>query len=264
MGDRLIGKTAFVTGAASGIGAATAECFAGEGALVFVADVDESGAEAVASLVQGRGGRAEALRLDVSRPDDFGDALEGVARNHGSLDVLVNCAYRMVAGAIDTLSPEDWLRCMEVTLHGTFYGVSSALRIMKPQGSGAIVNFSSLCGQRGQASMGGYGAAKAAVENLTATAAIEAAPFGVRVNAVAPGAVATAGTLSVFPDGSEERAAMERLMPTGRLLDPVELAEAALFLASSGASGVNGHVLNVDSGQASQLGTPELKEGWDR
>ena len=112
--------------------------------------------------------------------------------------------------------------------------------------------------------MGGYGAAKAAVENLTATAAIEAAPFGVRVNAVAPGAVATAGTLSVFPDGSEERAAMERLMPTGRLLDPVELAEAALFLASSEASGVNGHVLNVDSGQASQLGTPELQEGWDR
>ena len=112
--------------------------------------------------------------------------------------------------------------------------------------------------------MGGYGAAKGAVENLTRTAAIEAAAHGVRVNAVAPGAVATPGTLEVFPAGSAARAAMEALMPSERLLEPIEIAHAILFLASDDASGVNGHVLNVDCGQSTALGTPALEEGWDR
>ena len=264
MSHRLRDKTAFVTGAASGIGAATAQLLAQQGAHVYIADIDEKGAQAIAAEVHARGDSGKAIQLDVSDAHEFGKALELVARDQGQLDILVNCAYRMVAGAIDTLSVEDWLRCMEVTLHGTFFGVSAALRIMKEQGTGSIVNFSSLCGQRGQASMGGYGAAKAAVENLTTTAAVEAAPYGVRVNAIAPGAVATAGTLSVFPVGSPDHAAMEAIMPNGRLLEPIELAQAALFLSSDEASGVNGHVLTVDSGQSVKLGTPELESGWDR
>jgi malonate-semialdehyde dehydrogenase (acetylating)/methylmalonate-semialdehyde dehydrogenase len=187
VGDRLAGKIAFITGAASGIGAATAGLFAREGAHVVLADVNKADAERHAAGFRGKGGSAEALQVDVSDPSAFGEALEAVALEHGRLDILVCCAFRMVAGSLETLSPEAWQRCMEVTLHGTFFGVRSALGIMKRQGGGAIVCFSSLCGQRGQASMGGYGAAKAGVENLTRTAAVEAAPHRVRVNAVAPG-----------------------------------------------------------------------------
>ncbi|MCE2392920.1 MAG: SDR family oxidoreductase, partial [Proteobacteria bacterium] len=237
MADRMADKTAVITGAASGIGAATARLFAGEGARVVVADIDGPGAEAVAGGIRDGGGRAQAVAVDVTDPRAFEAALRGVAREHGRLDVLVGCAFRMVAGPLETLSSEDWLRCMEVTLHGTFFGLRAALAIMREQGGGAIVNFSSLCGQGGQASMGGYGAAKAAVENLTQTAAVEAAEHGIRVNAVAPGAVATEGTLGVYPEGSPQLRAMEALIPAGRLMQPEQIAEAVLFLASDAASG---------------------------
>jgi NAD(P)-dependent dehydrogenase (short-subunit alcohol dehydrogenase family) len=262
--ERLAGKIAFVTGAASGIGAATAQLFAQEGAHVVLADVNEADAKTLADSLMREGWSAEARRVDVANPDVFTRALETAARDHGRIDILVNCAFRMVAGALDILSTEDWRRCFEVSLHGTFFGVRAAAGIMKRQRQGSIVNISSVVGQRGQASMAGYAASKAAVDNLTRTAAIEFAPHGVRVNAVAPGATATLGTLSAMPVGSPEHAALTAMMPAGRLLEPIEIARAVLFLASDDASGVNGHVLTVDGGQTSMLGTPTLDEGWDR
>jgi len=264
VGERLAGKIAFVTGAASGIGAATAELFAGEGAHVVLADINEGDAKALAAALTRQGQHAEARRVDVANAEAFTEALEATARDRERVDILVNCAFRMVAGAVDTLSTEDWQRCLEVSLHGTFFGVRAAAGIMKRQGQGSIVNISSVVGQRGQASMVGYAASKAAVDNLTRTAAIELAPHGVRVNAVAPGATATLGTLSAMPVGSPGHAALTAMMPAGRLLDPIEIARAVLFLASDEASGVNGHVLTVDGGQTSMLGTPTLDEGWDR
>ena len=264
MAGRLAGKTVAITGAASGIGAETARLFAGEGARVAVLDIDEAGARAVAGGIGERGGRAQAVAVDVADAQAFEAALDGLAQEHGRLDALVCCAFRMVAGPLETFSVEDWHRCMEVTLHGTFHGVRAALRIMREGGGGSIVCFSSLCGQFGAASMGGYGAAKAAVENLVRTAAAEAGEHGIRVNAVAPGSVATEGTRSVYPDGSPQRRAMEALIPTGRLMEPEQVAEAALFLASDAASGVSGQVLNVDGAQSAALGAPELETGWDR
>jgi meso-butanediol dehydrogenase/(S,S)-butanediol dehydrogenase/diacetyl reductase len=263
MGDRLGGRIAVITGAASGIGAETARVFAREGAVVIVADLNRSGAEEVAGEIRAAGGRAAAAAVDIADETAFDALLERVASKHGRLDILINCAFQMVAGPIDTLSTESWQRCLEVTLHGTFFGVRAALRIMRAQKGGAIINVSSLAGQRGQAALGGYGAAKAALENLTRTAAVEGAAAGIRVNAVAPGAVATSGTLEVYPDGSPQRRAMERMIPAGRLLEPREIADAVLFLACDEASGINGQVLNVDRGQSISLGAPEIEEGWE-
>jgi meso-butanediol dehydrogenase/(S,S)-butanediol dehydrogenase/diacetyl reductase len=263
MGKRLDGKVAVITGAASGIGAETARLFGSEGATVIVADVNGEGAEAVVGEIRGASGRAEKAVVDIGDPQGFEALLKRVAAEHGSLDVLVNCAFRMVAGPLESLSTEDWHRCLDVTLHGTFFGVRAALRLMRAQQRGAIVNFSSLAGQGGQASMGGYGAAKAALENLTRTAAVEGARAGIRVNAVAPGVIATSGTLEAYPEGTPQRRAVEKMVPTGRMIRPREVANVVLFLASDEASGVNGQVINVDSGQSASLGAPEIEEGWE-
>jgi len=260
--ERFRDRVTVITGAASGIGAETARRFAREGASVVIADLNAEAAEAVSREIRDASGRAEAAVVDVGDERAFAALLEELAGRHGRLDVLVNCAFAMVAGPLESLSTEDWRRCFEVTLHGTFFGLRAALRIMSSRGGGAIVNISSLAAQGGQASLGGYGAAKAGVENLTRSAAVEAAAAGIRVNAVAPGAVATAGTLAVYPEGTPQRRALEKLMPAGRLTQPHEIANAVLFLASDEASGINGQILNVDCGQSAVLGAPELEEGW--
>ena len=254
---------AVITGAASGIGAETARLFGREGATVTLADINGDGAKAVADEIRSSGGEAERVVVDVGDSAAFEALLERVAAEQGSLDVLVNCAFRMVAGPLESLTTEDWHRCLDVTLHGTFFGVRAALRLMRAQRRGAIVNFSSLAGQGGQVSLGGYGAAKAALENLTRTAAVEGAAAGIRVNAVAPGVIATSGTLEVYPEGTAQRHAAEKMVPTGRMTEPREVANVVLFLASDEASGVNGQVINVDSGQSAALGAPEIEQGWE-
>ncbi len=264
MGKRLDGKIAVITGSASGIGAETARLFGSEGASVIVADINEEGADVVVAEIRAAGGSAETAVVDIGDPQSFEALLERVVAEQGSLDVLVNCAFRMVAGPLESLSTEDWHRCLDVTLHGTFFGVRAALRLMRTQQGGAIVNFSSLAGQGGQASLGGYGAAKAALENLTRTAAVEGARAGIRVNAVAPGVIATSGTLAVYPEGSPQRRAVEKMVPTGQMTQPHQVANVVLFLASDEASGVNGQVINVDSGQSASLGAPEIEEGWEQ
>jgi NAD(P)-dependent dehydrogenase (short-subunit alcohol dehydrogenase family) len=264
VGERLRERVAVITGAASGIGAETARLFAEEGATVLVADVNGEGAEAVAAEIRGAGRRAEAAVVDVGAAGAIEELLEKVVAQHGGLDILVSCAFRMVAGPLETLSTESWNRCLEVTLHGTFLGLRAALRLMRAGSGGSIVNFSSLAGQKGQPSLGGYGAAKAALENLTRTAAMEGARHGIRVNAVAPGIVSTEGTLAAYPEGSRQRRAVEKMLPRGRMTEPREIAHAVLFLVSDEASGVSGQVLNVDGGQSAGLGAPEIEEGWER
>ena len=175
--------------------------------------------------------------------------------------MLVNNAYGMVAGPLAAASTDDWRATFRATLDTAFFGLRAVLPHMAARGGGAIVNVSSTAGHAGQAGIGAYAAAKAALENLTRTAAIEAAPQRVRVNTLAPGVIATEGTLAAFADPRARRA-MEARIPLGRFGDPDEVANGILFLASDEASFVTGACLIVDGGQRASLGAVEIGADW--
>jgi meso-butanediol dehydrogenase/(S,S)-butanediol dehydrogenase/diacetyl reductase len=201
------------------------------------------------------GGRAEAHTADVSDEVALAALVQGVARRHGRLDVLVNNAFQMVAAPLAEMTTTDWHACFRVTLDATFFGIRAALPLMSAAGGGSIVNVSSTAGHAGQAYLAGYASAKAALENLTRTAAVEGAAAGVRVNAVAPGVIATEGTEAAFAAPGARRA-MERLIPLGRFGRPDEIAAPILWLASDEASFVTGAVIVADGGQRASLGAP--------
>ncbi len=261
MAGRLGGRVAVVTGGGSGIGAAVARLFAAEGAEVTVCGRRPGPLEVVVGAIAADGGRAWAVPADVADEAQVEALLTETHRRAGRLDVLVNNAYQLALGALVELSTEDWHRSFRVTLDAAFFGTRAALRLMQAQRTGAIVNVSSTAGLAGQAGLGGYASAKAALENLTRTAAVEAAAFGVRVNSLCPGVIATEGTLSAFSD-VRLRAAMTRQIPAGRFGLPEEVARAALFLASEDSSYVTGATLVVDGGQRACLGAPALDGAW--
>ena len=259
MAGRLEGRVAIVTGGGSGIGAAIARLFAAEGADVTLCGRRRGPIESVARTIAADGGRGRAVHADVAEEAQVEALFREVHSRAGRLDVLVNNAYQLALGTLASLSTEDWHRSFRVTLDAAFFGTRAALRLMQPQGAGAIVNVSSTAGLAGQAGLGGYATAKAGLENLTRTAAVEAAPFGVRVNSLCPGVIATEGTLKAFAD-ARLRAAMTRQIPAGRFGLPEEVARAALFLASDDASYVTGATLVIDGGQRASLGAPALDE----
>ena len=261
MTGRLSGKIAIVTGAGSGIGAATARLFAREGARVVLCGRRLANLERVAAEIARAGGSADSRSVDVTDERAFEALIGDTVSSHGRLDVLVNNAYGMVAGTLARTSTADWHATFQATLDSAFFGLRAALPHMARQGGGAIVNVSSTAGHAGQAGIGAYASAKAALENLTRTAAIEAAPHRVRVNALAPGVVATEGTVAAFAD-PRARAAMERCIPLGRFGDPDEIANGILFLASDEASFVTGACLIVDGGQRASLGAVQIDENW--
>ncbi len=261
MAGRLEGKIAIVTGGGSGIGAAVARLFAAEGADVTVCGRRRGPIEAVARAIAADRGRGRAIAADVANEAEVEALLAETQRRGGRLDVLVNNAYQLAPGLLAQLSTENWHHSFRVTLDAAFFGTRAALRLMQAQRAGAIVNVSSTAGLAGQAGLGGYASAKAALENLTRTAAVEAAAYGVRVNSLCPGVIATEGTLSAFSDG-RLRLAMTRQIPAGRFGLPEEVARAALFLASDDASYVTGATLVVDGGQRASLGAPVLDEAW--
>jgi meso-butanediol dehydrogenase/(S,S)-butanediol dehydrogenase/diacetyl reductase len=230
MAGRLVGKIAIVTGAGSGIGAATALRFAREGARVVLLGRRLGPLEHVSAEIERAGGDAEARPVDVTDEHAFAAAIDDTARRHGRLDVLVNNAYGMVAGALAHASTADWHAPFRATLDSAFFGIRAALPRMAAQRGGSIVNVSSTAGHAGQIGIGAYASAKAALENLTRTAAVEAAPHGVRVNSLAPGVVATDNTVAAFAD-PRARVAMERCIPLGRFGNPDEDRERDLFLA---------------------------------
>lgn len=261
MAGRLEGRVAIVTGGGTGIGAAVARLFAAEGADVTVCGRRRGPIEAVVRAIADQGGRGRAVHADVADESQVEALLRQTHGRAGRLDLLVNNAYQLALGPLAQLSTEDWHRSFRVTLDAAFFGTRAALRLMQLQQSGAIVNVSSTAGLAGQAGLGGYASAKAALENLTRTAAVEAAAYGVRVNSLCPGVIATEGTLSAFSD-ARLRAAMTRQIPMGRFGLPEEVARAALFLASDDSSYVTGATLVVDGGQRACLGAPALDEAW--
>jgi NAD(P)-dependent dehydrogenase (short-subunit alcohol dehydrogenase family) len=242
---RLSGKVAAVTGGALGIGRATAELFAAEGAAVAVGDIQTEAAEDVAKAIVARGGRAFAMRVDVGEAADVQAFVERTVTQFGRLDVMF--ANAGIAHSAPFLEhPESqWHRVLRVNLTGVFLCGQTAARQMVKQGGGRIIATASINGFRGVENLVGYNAAKAGVIELTKTMAVELARHGIRVNAIAPAQIDTR-LVRGLPEEARERR-MHRI-PMGRFGDVDEVARAALFLASDDASFVTGHTLAVDGG----------------
>lgn len=256
MTQRLQGKVALVTGAGSGIGAATAMRFAQEGATVVLCGRRQAPLDAVVAQIKAAGGKAEAVQADVSDEAGFTAAINGAAERHGRFDVLVNNAMAFSWGAIEETSTADWHSNFSTSVDGTFWGTRAAMKLMKAEGAsgGSIINVSSICGTLGTAYMAGYSAAKAAIVNFSRAAAAEGALSGIRVNVVVPAVVETPSTAGMLSDDAT-RKSTEKLIPMGRVGQPEDLANAILFLASDEASYITGAVLPVDGGRSAVLVT---------
>jgi NAD(P)-dependent dehydrogenase (short-subunit alcohol dehydrogenase family) len=246
---RFDGRVVLITAAGAGIGRAAARAFARAGAVVCVTDVDAARAQDVARQITDGGGHAHAAVLDVSDEEQASEVISGSAERFGRLDVLVNNAGIGARMPTVDLPAERWARVLDVGLNGAFYCAKAAARPMIARGRGAIVNVASIMGLSG----GGlypnpaYHAVKGAVVNLTRAWALEWAPSGIRVNAVAPAFVKTALVEPLMADPAMSRAILEAT-PLGRLVEPEEVAAAILFLASDAASMITGHTLPVDGG----------------
>jgi NAD(P)-dependent dehydrogenase (short-subunit alcohol dehydrogenase family) len=245
---RLEHQTAFVTGAGSGIGRATAELFAAQGAVVGVADVNQAGAAVTVDSIGLVGGHAEAYGVDVADPEAVREAIAAFVAAHGSIDILVNNAGVVVAGAAAGLSDSDWQRNLDVNLAGAFYCCREALVAMVRQRSGSIVSVSSTSAFHPVGERAAYAAAKAGIYGLMRSIALDYASSGIRANAVAPGAIATPLLLEGRVKDPRVRRAALRAIPMKRFGEPAEIARAILFLASNEASYITGHLLVVDGG----------------
>lgn len=250
---RLDGEVALVTGGARGIGAACAAMLAGSGASVVVADRDGEAAQGQAAALAARGLKAEGIALDVTDEASLAAGFAALQSRHGRLDVLVNNAGIAIRKPTTELGRADWDKVVAVNLTGVFLCAQAAARIMLPQGGGRIVNTASIMGLSG----GGlypnisYQATKGAVVNMTRALAVEWAPQGLRVNAVAPTWVKTELTKALF-ETPELLQRMQAVTPLGRFPGPEDVAAAVLFLASRASACVTGHVLAVDGGFLAQ------------
>ena len=244
---RLHDKVAIVTGAASGMGAATARLFADEGAKVIVADVDVDGGAAVTDEIVATGGEARFLKLDVSDETDWASAVAETMSAYGKIDVLVNSAG--VSGSHpDLLNTHTWDEQMSIVAKGVFLSMQAVIPIMQAAGRGSIVNISSISAFVGQAYVHmGYNAAKGAVRLATKSAAVQFASDGIRVNSVHPGIMPPMknAMMSADPEGRRARIAAIPAQREGRV---EEVAYANLFLASDEASYITGVELPVDGG----------------
>jgi NAD(P)-dependent dehydrogenase (short-subunit alcohol dehydrogenase family) len=251
---RLLGKSALITGAAAGIGRATAELFAREGARLVLADINTDGLSALHDSLVDVAGDVAVVTADVSKPEDARLMIEVAVEQYGRLDIAVANAGIIPLVSVLEATTDDWDEVMSIDGRGMFLTCKYAIEQMLINGGGSIVCLSSISGMAGQARQSTYGPAKFVATGLTKHLAVEWARQGIRVNAVAPGTINTERVqrLPDEPGGPEYLETIKAAHPMGRLGEPSEVAEAILFLASDQASFITGAILPVDGGFLAQ------------
>ncbi|HEX5005749.1 MAG TPA: glucose 1-dehydrogenase [Hyphomonadaceae bacterium] len=253
MPGRVAGKIALVTGAASGIGRASAEALAREGASVVLTDIQVARGEEAAAGIAKAGGKAVFRRQDVTSEEAWSDIVGEIQREHGRLDILVNNAGIAVAGFVTELSLEEWRRQQSINVDSVFMGTRAALPLMA-KGGGSIINISSIAGLRGAPRLSAYCASKGAVRLFSKAVAIECAALknGVRVNSIHPGIIETPIWAALGAPGSNLPPDLDTLaqlrVPLGVKGQPADIANAVVFLASDESRYMTGEEMVVDGG----------------
>lgn len=248
---RVEGKSAIVTGGASGIGRAAAVALAREGARVAVADIDGAGAAETVAAIEAAGGTAFYRHTDVGVTADLAGLIQDVTKRWHHLNVLFNNAGVAIAGSITEISEQDWERVLSVNLSSVWRGMHFAIPEMLKSGGGSIINTSSVQSAVGFRGWSGYAASKGGINSLTRQAAVEYAAQGIRVNAILPGTILTPMNeriLATSPDAAQIEADWLSMHPVGRLGQASEVAALVVFLASDESSFITGELIRVDGG----------------
>lgn len=251
MCERLKNKVALVTGGAVGIGRASAELFAREGAAVGVFDRDEAAAHAAADAISAAGGRARAIAGDVTVLADAQAAVATCIRDFGGLDIVLNNAGVLGSGTVETTDEAEWHRVININLTGVFLMSKASIPALRRRGGGSIINVSSAAGLAGWFDQAAYDASKGGVVNLTRSMALDFAGDGIRVNCLVPAHVVTPMSNAVLeetPEGRARRQHMIEQQALGRFGQPIEIAYGALFLASDESSYMTGSPMIMDGG----------------
>lgn len=246
----LTGQVAIVTGGGAGIGRAIAQRFAAAGANVVVSDLKRQAAQTVADEIEAAGGQAHAFACDVTKEADLSALVEAAVSEYGKVSILVNNAGGGGPKPFD-MPMSDFVWAYQLNVFSVFRLSQLCAPHMEAAGGGAILNISSMAGDNKNSRMASYGSSKAAVNHITRNIAFDLGPRKIRVNAIAPGAIKTAALASVLTPEVEK--AMLKHTPLGRLGEPADIANAALFLCSAAASWVSGQVLTVSGGGVQEL-----------
>ena len=248
---RLEGKVAVITGAATGIGRASAVLFGQEGARVVFGDINDDEGRETERLVREAGADGTYVHCDVTRASEVENLVETAARAQGRVDVMFNNAGVNFFGKVHEVSEEDWARCQDLNLAGVFRGMKYAIPHMLRQGGGSIVNTASVQSLVAFEGFAPYAAAKGAIVQLTRQAAFDYAPHKIRVNSICPGSVRTPinpNLMDPTRDGGAQLARSTARTPLGRVGEAIDVARAALYLASDESDWVTGHALVIDGG----------------
>lgn len=251
---RVAGKVAIVSGAANGIGKATAQLLAKEGAKVVIGDLKEEDGQKAVAEIKAAGGEAAFVKLNVTDEAAWKAAIEQTLKLYGRLDIAVNNAGIAYSGSVESTSLEDWRRVQSINLDGVFLGTQVAIEVMKKSGGGSIVNLSSIEGLIGDPMLAAYNASKGGVRLFTKSAALHCAKSGykIRVNSVHPGYIWTPMVAGLTKEDAAARQKLVDLHPIGHLGEPNDIAYGILYLASDESKFVTGSELVIDGGYTAQ------------